>query len=94
MFHTTFVSARSPVVGHLNASLDGLTTIRASGVQAILTSQFDKHQDLNSSAAYMYMSTNRAFGFYMDMLCVVYSWIIMFSLLIFSGKTVKYIMFT
>ncbi|KRT83567.1 ABC transporter ATP-binding protein [Oryctes borbonicus] len=75
---------RSPVIGHLNASLEGLTTIRASGVQNILAEQFDKHQDLHSSASYMYLSTNRAFGFYIDMFCVAYSMIIMFSLLLFS----------
>ncbi|GJQ66878.1 hypothetical protein Trydic_g7901 [Trypoxylus dichotomus] len=75
---------RSPVIGHLNASLEGLTTIRASGVQHILAEQFDKHQDLHSSASYMYLATNRAFGFYIDMLCVAYSMIVMFSLLLFS----------
>jgi len=38
------VSARSPVFSHLNASLQGLTTIRAFGAQAVLEKEFDKLQ--------------------------------------------------
>lgn len=66
------ISARSPVFSHINASLQGLTTIRAFGAQEILRKEFDKHQDLHSSAFYMFMGCNMTFGFWLDFFCVFY----------------------
>ncbi|XP_055612034.1 probable multidrug resistance-associated protein lethal(2)03659 [Uranotaenia lowii] len=65
-------TTRSPIYSHLSASLQGLSTIRAFGADKVLIREFDGHQDLHSSAFYLFISTSRAFGFYLDVFCVVY----------------------
>jgi len=60
------------VYSHFAASLTGLPTIRAFGAQKILEAEFDSCQDMHSSAAYMFISISRAFGYWMDVFCVLY----------------------
>lgn len=70
---TLFVfSARSPMIGHLNATLQGLTTLRASGAQSILMNEFDSHQDLFTSAHFNGLATSLAFAFVMDFCCSIF----------------------
>ncbi|CAH0558003.1 unnamed protein product [Brassicogethes aeneus] len=75
---------KGPVFTHLNATLQGLTTIRAYRAEAILKQEFDKHQDLHSSAWFMYIALSSAFGFYSDILCFFFVAFITFSLLLFG----------
>ncbi|XP_058838490.1 probable multidrug resistance-associated protein lethal(2)03659 [Topomyia yanbarensis] len=65
-------TTRSPIYSHLSASLSGLSTIRAFGAEKVLVREFDNHQDLHSSSFYLFISTSRAFGFYLDVFCVIY----------------------
>lgn len=80
-FHIT---ARSPVFTHLNATLNGLTTIRAYCAQDILKREFDKLQDQHTSTAYMYIVTSTAFGFFLDIFCFVFTSLVTFSFLILN----------
>ncbi|XP_053998357.1 ATP-binding cassette subfamily C member 4-like isoform X2 [Hylaeus anthracinus] len=83
---------RSPVFTHLNATLNGLTTIRAYCAQDILKKEFDKLQDVHTSTVYMYVVTSTAFGFSLDIFCFVFTSLVTFSFLLlqqsFSGGEV------
>jgi ATP-binding cassette, subfamily C (CFTR/MRP), member 4 len=79
---------RSPVFSHLNASIQGVTTIRAFGSQDMLSDQFDHHQDLHSSAWYLFISTSRSFGYWLDVICFIYIAIVTLSFL-FMEETME-----
>lgn len=80
---------RSPVFTHLNATLEGLTTIRAHEAQNILSKEFDKYQDYHTSAWFMYNTACLAFGFYLDILCFLFTAFVTFTFLTFQdGKRV------
>ncbi|XP_017000065.2 probable multidrug resistance-associated protein lethal(2)03659 [Drosophila takahashii] len=64
--------ARSPMYSHFSSTLTGLPTIRAMGAQRLLIGQYDNYQDLHSSGYYTFVSTSRAFGYYLDLFCVAY----------------------
>ncbi|EZA47173.1 putative multidrug resistance-associated protein [Ooceraea biroi] len=81
-------TTRSPIFDLLGASLQGLTTIRASNAEEILMADLCNHQDLNSSAGFLFMSTSRAFGFYLDLLCQLYIGVVIVIFTAFDGLAV------
>ncbi|KAF5287389.1 hypothetical protein FQA39_LY15927 [Lamprigera yunnana] len=80
-------ATRSPVIGHLSATVEGLTTIRARQIQNILKMEFDKHQDAYSSVVYTSIVTERAFGLYLDLSCACYIAVITFIFLFCKTDT-------
>lgn len=78
---------RSPVFQHLNASLQGLTTIRAFRAQPILEKEFDNHQDLHSGAWYLFIASSRAFGFWLDVVCLIYITVVTISFFLMGGES-------
>ncbi|XP_027849264.2 probable multidrug resistance-associated protein lethal(2)03659 isoform X1 [Aphis gossypii] len=79
--------ARSPMFTHVNSSLQGLTTIRAFEVEQILFQEFASHQDLHSSAWFLFLSLSRAFGFWLDIICIFYTSLIMFFFIFIVNDT-------
>ncbi|KAF0706159.1 putative multidrug resistance-associated protein lethal(2)03659, partial [Aphis craccivora] len=77
---------RSPVYGYFNASLQGISTIRAFKAEDILSKEFDEHQDLHSSTWYLFIASSEAFGFSLDIICFIYICILTFSFLIVNNE--------
>ena len=77
---------RSPVFGHLNATLQGLATIRSFDAGEVLVSEFDHHQDLHSSAWYIFIASSRAFGFWLDIFCLIYIALVTLSFLVLGDS--------
>ncbi|KYN17136.1 hypothetical protein ALC57_10591 [Trachymyrmex cornetzi] len=64
--------AYSSIFTHLSTILQGLPTIRTFGAEAILTKEFDDHQDIHSSAWYIFIAFSRAFGLWLNAFCVLH----------------------
>lgn len=52
----------------------------------MLIKEFDKIQDSHSSAFYLFISASRAFGFWLDLFCVIYIAIVTVSFFVFGGE--------
>ncbi|KAG9508804.1 Multidrug resistance-associated protein 4, partial [Fragariocoptes setiger] len=63
---------RSPVFTHLATSLNGLSTIRAFGVESTFEKKFDDLQDVHSSAWFLFIASSRWLGISLDWLSVGY----------------------
>ncbi|XP_050309947.1 probable multidrug resistance-associated protein lethal(2)03659 isoform X2 [Anthonomus grandis grandis] len=64
--------ARSPVFAHLNATLQGIKTIRINNAEHLLVAEFDHLQDLHSSAWFMFIYTSRAFSQWLDWITALF----------------------
>lgn len=80
-------SARSPIFSHVSDSLQGLTTIRALKVKEIVVDEFNDHQDLHSSAWFLFFSGSRGLGMYLDIFCACFLTSVLLILLAFNRTT-------
>lgn len=61
-------SAKSAVGAHIMSSLDGVTTLRAFGVEQRFLHTFDVHQDRSTAACYLHLAADRWFGMRVDLI--------------------------
>lgn len=78
---------KSPVFAHLNATIDGLPTIRCNEAEEILVKEFDNLQDVHSSSWFMFLYTSRAFGMCIDFICAIFIGLVTFIFLIDPNGT-------
>ncbi|XP_048764978.2 ATP-binding cassette sub-family C member 4-like isoform X2 [Ostrea edulis] len=65
-------TTRSPVFSHLSASLQGLHTIRALGVQERFCEEFDNHQNLHTESWFLFLSSSRWLAIRLDWMCGIF----------------------
>ncbi|KAE8751049.1 ABC-transporter, subfamily C member 03 [Frankliniella occidentalis] len=76
----------SPIYTHTNATLGGLVTIRSMHASDDLTREFDSKQNINSSAVFYSLGTNRAFAYWLDLVCCCYTMLVIFSFLFLDSE--------
>ncbi|XP_063923495.1 ATP-binding cassette sub-family C member 4-like [Zophobas morio] len=65
-------STKSPVIGYLSATLEGLPTIKAFSCQGIVKEEFETHHNLYNSASYSHAACLKAFVFVVDTLASIF----------------------
>nr|CAH7759997.1 unnamed protein product [Callosobruchus chinensis] len=66
--------------------MNGLTTIRALGLQKQLKDHFDDLQDMHTGPVYIGMTSKRAFGFWLEMFVVTYVALVLMSFRLFLDE--------
>ncbi|CAL8104328.1 unnamed protein product [Orchesella dallaii] len=78
---------KSPIFTHSSASFQGLTTIRSANAESILVSQFDRLQDIHTTSWFLFFSTARCFGLWVEFICVIFLTIVSFSFLLLQSSS-------
>ncbi|CAH0557993.1 unnamed protein product [Brassicogethes aeneus] len=78
---------KSPMFSHVNSSLNGLTTIRASQAQQALINEFDHHQDVHTSSWFLTITCVVSFGLWLDIICVIFVACVTYSFVFLASTT-------
>uniref|UniRef100_A0A182YM29 Uncharacterized protein n=1 Tax=Anopheles stephensi TaxID=30069 RepID=A0A182YM29_ANOST len=79
---------RSPVFSHISATLSGLSTIRASGVQEKIREEFDDLQNVHSAVWQLTMASNAALGLWLDCISTAFVACVTFSFIVLHQGTI------
>ncbi|XP_012058534.1 PREDICTED: multidrug resistance-associated protein 4-like [Atta cephalotes] len=74
---------KSPIFSHVNATLNGLPTIRSSGIEIekLMRKRFDELQDRHSGTWYLFLTCSTAFVIVADLITCLFVACICFSLI-------------
>ncbi|KYN05541.1 Multidrug resistance-associated protein 4 [Cyphomyrmex costatus] len=77
---------KSPMFSHVNATLNGLPTIRSSGVgiEQMMRKQFDMLQDRHSGTWFLFLTCASAFGVFTDIVVCLFLACLCFSLILIN----------
>uniref|UniRef100_A0A1A9WTQ7 Multidrug resistance-associated protein lethal(2)03659 n=1 Tax=Glossina brevipalpis TaxID=37001 RepID=A0A1A9WTQ7_9MUSC len=78
--------SRSPVYSLTNQTFQGLTTIRALEAEKVLENEFHGFQNSNTSAWFLFLSSNRAFALWTDIISVIYIALVTLSFLLLPTR--------
>lgn len=86
----TFKTGRSPIFAHTNATISGLTTIRAYKSDEAIIREFNSLQDSNSSVCFLFNASARALAMWLEIVCVLYMTVVVVIFFIFeTGNCLK-----
>lgn len=75
-------SARSPLFNQMASTLSGLPTIRSYAAQEIFIEKFIQRQNVHSSVLFTFLSCGRIFGILMELMCLVYIYLLIIFLIV------------
>ncbi|XP_036142954.1 multidrug resistance-associated protein 4 isoform X2 [Monomorium pharaonis] len=77
---------KSPIFSHVNATLNGLPTIRSSGavIEKMMRQQFDVLQDRHSGTWYLFLACSSAFGLFTDLIMGLFIGVLCYSLVLLN----------
>ncbi|CAL8111094.1 unnamed protein product [Orchesella dallaii] len=73
---------KSPIFTHSSSSFSGLATIRALHAESVLIQQFDALQDIHTSSWFIFFSSMRCFGLWIELISICFLTFVSASFLI------------
>lgn len=76
-------AAKSPVYSHISATFDGITTVRAFGLEKMFSEQFLRYFDDATACRWLAQMSTVSVSFHLELLSLVYICSVCFFLLAF-----------
>lgn len=72
----------SPILSHVNTTLQGLSTVRACDARRMLEKEFHAFQDHNTSCYYLFNCASTWFAVWLDVVCLLFTASVTYSFLL------------